>query len=185
MPASNELRTRSVLLGGALVASGMLTVLSSVFVTFNEEAGGRVGQIETPGGTVIVEIADTPAARSAGLSNRDGTGSIDGLLLRWDNAGRHPIWMTGMRFSLDLVWIDREGRVLAVLTNVAPCVVQPCQLYEPTGTSHSIAVLELPAGGAASRQLAAGTTVRFRIPTNNRADRPLGLPGTDRVTWDD
>jgi uncharacterized membrane protein (UPF0127 family) len=142
------------------VAMGMVAAVgvAAVFTLTGERL--RISQVDTPAGTIIVEIADTPAARAAGLSNRDTLSDIDGLLLKWDEAARHPIWMAGMRFSLDLVWIDREGRVLSVLSNVPPCRVEPCTLYEPEGTADSVAVLELPAGAAAKCQLTAGTTVR-------------------------
>jgi uncharacterized membrane protein (UPF0127 family) len=118
-------------------------------------------RIETPRGTIVAEIAATPSAGSAGLSNRDKLQGTDGMLLKWDAPGRHPMWMAGMRFPLDLLWIDGAGRVLAVVPNVPLCRVEPCTLYEPDGTASAVAVLELPAGGAAERRLATGVSVRF------------------------
>jgi uncharacterized protein len=118
--------------------------------------------LETPHGRILVEVADKPAARSAGLSNRDALNGVDGLLLKWDAPGRHPIWMPGMRFSLDLVWIDADGRVTSVLTNVPPCRSEPCPLYEPDGSERSAAVLELSAGEAAHRGLTVGVTVEIQ-----------------------
>jgi uncharacterized membrane protein (UPF0127 family) len=112
--------------------------------------------LETPNGRILVGVADTPAARSAGLSNRDALNAVDGLLLKWDAPGRHPIWMAEMRFPLDLAWIDANGRVIAVLANVPPCQRQPCPLYEPEGSHHSVAVFELRAGAAANHGIAAG-----------------------------
>jgi len=151
-----------------IVATGMVAAVGiAAVVTFTGERP-RIGQVDTPGGTIVVEIADTPAARSVGLSNRDTLTDIDGLLLKWDEAARRPIWMAGMRFSLDLVWIDGAGRVLGVLSNVPPCRVEPCTLYEPAGTVDSVAVLELPAGDAAKRQLTVGTTVRVASAQHSR-----------------
>jgi uncharacterized membrane protein (UPF0127 family) len=66
--------------------------------------------------------------------------------------------MAEMRFPLDLAWIDANGRVIAVLANVPPCQRQPCPLYEPEGTHHSVAVLELRAGAAENHGIAAGKT---------------------------
>ncbi len=56
-------------------------------------------QLDTPSGTIVVEVAETPAARSAGLSNREGLMGVDGLLLKWDAPGRHPIWMAQMQYE--------------------------------------------------------------------------------------
>jgi uncharacterized membrane protein (UPF0127 family) len=118
-------------------------------------------RIETPNGPIIVEIAATPAARAAGLSNRNEPLRVDGMLLKWEAAGRHPIWMAGMRFPLDLLWIDADGRVLAIAPNVPPCRAEPCTLVEPEGTASAVSVLELPAGGAAERQLAEGAIPEY------------------------
>lgn len=117
-------------------------------------------RIESPNGTLVVEVAKTPGARSAGLSNRERL-NVDGLLLEWETRGRHPIWMADMRFSLDLVWLDPDGRVLAVLANVPPCRLKPCQLYEPDQTDRSVAVLEIRAGAAARHQITAGALLRY------------------------
>jgi uncharacterized membrane protein (UPF0127 family) len=148
----------------AFVAATITALATAAFLGFTQERGRRVSQINTPSGTMVVEIADTPAARSAGLSNRDELRDIDGLLLKWDEAGKHPIWMAGMRFSLDLIWIDGEGRVLTVLAAVPPCRVEPCRLYMPASAADSVAVLELPAGAAAKSHLNSGTIVRFPAP---------------------
>lgn len=104
-------------------------------------------RIGMPNGQLVVELADTPTSRSYGLAGRGALGS-DGLLLKWTEPARHPIWMKGMRFPLDLLWIDADGRVVAALTNVPPCSADPCPLYEPSGSDRSVAVLELPANAA-------------------------------------
>jgi uncharacterized membrane protein (UPF0127 family) len=71
-----------------------------------------------------------------------------------------------MRFPLDLVWPDADGHVLAILENVPPCSASPCQLYEPEGTSGSIAVLEVAAGEARAPGMAVGTRVRSLADSN-------------------
>jgi uncharacterized membrane protein (UPF0127 family) len=68
--------------------------------------------------------------------------------------------MADMRFPLDLIWLDGDGRVLAILENVPPCDASPCPLYEPEGTSNSTAVLELPASAARVRGIVVGGRVR-------------------------
>lgn len=145
----------------SLIAAGIAIPLTTALVWMRSpERTLPTVRIETPNGPIVVEMAATPAARAAGLSNRDELHGVDGMLLKWDAAGRHPIWMAGMRFPLDLVWIDGDGRVLAVAPNVPPCRAEPCMLFEPEGRATAVAVLELPAGGAAERRLAAGVRVR-------------------------
>ena len=107
---------RSVIAGGIAIA-----LIIGVFWMQSEDRTLPIARIETPSGPLVVEIAATPASRSAGLSNRHELRGIDGMLLKWDAPGRHPIWMAGMRFPLDLLWIDGDGRVLSFLSNVRPC----------------------------------------------------------------
>jgi len=118
-------------------------------------------QLIAPAANLQVSLADTADKRAAGLSNRD-TIPNDGMLLQWSAPGRHPIWMSEMRFALDLVWVDGEGRVVAALANVPPCTSTPCTLYEPAGSEKSTAVLELPAGNAATSGLTIGAVVGRR-----------------------
>lgn len=154
IPSKDYSPLRLALVGGGL---SVALIMAVIWPTLDRRKPPTT-QLETRNGVLVVEIANTPGARAAGLSNRQTLAGIDGLLLKWDAPGRHPIWMAEMRFPLDLVWIDAGGRVMAVLASAPPCDRQPCPLYEPEGTDRSVAVLELRAGAAASYGIAAGTS---------------------------
>lgn len=110
--------------------------------------------------SVQVELANTPEARSRGLADRDRPPE-GGLLLEWPEAGHHPIWMADVRFPLDLVWLDQEGQVLAVVPAAPPCSARPCPLLDPPEARRAAhSVLELTAGGAARQRLTIGTRIR-------------------------
>lgn len=141
------------------VAIGLVLVLSLAWTLSDLRRLPDFVELTAPTGPLRVELADTPAARASGLSNRDAV-TGDGLLLQWDTPGRHPIWMADMRFALDLVWLDERDTVLALLDSVPPCSQQPCPLYEPPGTDAATAVLELPAGDAKRRGIAVGAVLR-------------------------
>lgn len=146
---------------GRAVVAGILTaavIMSVIWISVERRRLPTV-RLESPNGPLVVEVATTPAARAAGLSMRPRL-DVDGLLLEWETAGRHPIWMMAMRFPLDLVWLDDRGQVIATLHSVPPCAGEPCALYEPAGTDRSVAVLELPTGGAARYGLIVGASVR-------------------------
>ena len=150
----------------ALLGAGLLVPLVAAALWMRD---GRerlpIVALETPTGPIRVELADTPAARTKGLAGRDTPTEVDGLLLKWESPDRHPIWMKGMRFPLDLVWLDADGRVVAALANVPPCLAEPCQLYEPDGSERSVAILEMRAGGASVHGLASGAIVRPSFPS--------------------
>ncbi|MFF0437662.1 DUF192 domain-containing protein [Streptomyces sp. NPDC004327] len=69
------------------------------------------GLLTTPSGTAVpVEIAATYGARRRGLLGRDG---IDGALLITPTNSIHTF---GMRFTLDIAYLDRSFTVLDVVT---------------------------------------------------------------------
>jgi len=153
MPANDRSSLQRAVVGAAVAAALLAAIIST---TIDNRALPRI-RVETPNGTpILVEVAETPEGRSAGLSNRERLGSVDGLLLKWDSAGRHPIWMADMRFPLDLVWLDANGRVVGLLANVPPCRTTPCPLYEPQEAPASVAVLEIPAGAATTHRPQSG-----------------------------
>ena len=140
-----------------LVAGAVAVV--AVLSAYRSLAGRpKIVSLTVPAANLRLALADTADTRAVGLSNRD-TMPYDGLLLQWDVPGRHPIWMSGMRFPLDLVWVDGAGEVVAVLADVPPCTPAPCPLYEPAGSEKSTAVLELPAGRAATYGLTVGAVI--------------------------
>ena len=89
-------------------------------------------------------LADRPMARLVGLLGRRSLPEGEGLLLRPSN-GVH----TGfMRFAIDLVFMDGEGVVLAVRSNVRP--------WRVAIQRGARGVLELPAGSAERHPIRAG-----------------------------
>ena len=62
-----------------------------------------------------LEVADTDASRTLGLSGRDSLDSGAGMLFTFDAPGIYPFWMKDMKFPLDMVWID-SGKVVDVVT---------------------------------------------------------------------
>lgn len=138
-----------------VLVSAVLSVIGQVRRSWTSDFASLV----PPSGVrVRVEVADTPAARSKGLSGRTSL-AADGLLLRWPDPGRHPIWMADMRFPLDLVWLDVDGRVLAVREAVPPCADEPCPLFDPPEATVATAVLELHSGRAQEWGLMTGSVV--------------------------
>ncbi|MBJ7331260.1 MAG: DUF192 domain-containing protein [Solirubrobacteraceae bacterium] len=70
---------------------------------------------ELPGGLVL-HTAGGPLARLRGLARLNGLPSDRGLLL----TRTRSVHTLGMRFALDLVWLDRRGAVVRVDRAVAP-----------------------------------------------------------------
>jgi uncharacterized protein len=101
-------------------------------------------------GTVVCErclLAEAPFARMRGLLGRSGLSSGEGLLLR-PAASVHTAFM---RFTIDVVFLDRDLRVVKVVPELVPWRTAACR--------GSRAVLELPAGEAGRCGLREGVSL--------------------------
>jgi uncharacterized membrane protein (UPF0127 family) len=114
---------------------------------------GQVYRLETEDGRVVadhVEVADTLWSRFMGLMFRRELLPGHGLLIRPCNS----IHMFFMRFALDVVFIDGDGRVVRLLASIRPWRVSSL-------VRGAKAAIELPAGTAGRAALASGTVVRL------------------------
>lgn len=95
---------------------------------------------------VVVEVARTEAEKVRGLSGRDGLPPGRGMLFVYETPVRPVIWMRGMRFPLDILWIQ-DGRVMDLVRGaVPPDPGEPPELFAPPQKVQY--VLEVPAGFA-------------------------------------
>ena len=101
----------------------------------------------TGDGAVICERCETPKSafgRARGLLGRDGLEPGTGMLI--DRAG--SVHMFFMRFPIDVVFLDRDWRVVAVRHDLRP--------WRVAGARGAVAALELPAGAATAAGVAEG-----------------------------
>ena len=87
------------------------------------------------------EVVRTPEALSKGLGERSGLPENEGMLFVFDEPARHAFWMTGMRFALDIIWIDKDSRIVHVIEK-AP--ISSRETFIPS--ANAIFVLEVNAG---------------------------------------
>ena len=88
--------------------------------------------------------AESPFQRMRGLLGRRSLEPGEGILLR--PAG--SIHTAFMRFTIDAVFVDAEGRVVRVVDSLPP--------WRAAGAKGAKAVVELPAGAAATARRAPG-----------------------------
>jgi uncharacterized membrane protein (UPF0127 family) len=98
-------------------------------------------------GTVVCERCEIPKSsfgRMRGLLGRAGLEPGGGMLI--DSAP--SVHMFFMRFPIDVVFLDRDWRVLSVRHELRP--------WRIAGARRAVAALELPAGAAAAAGIAEG-----------------------------
>ena len=91
-----------------------------------------------------VEVALTRNARRRGLLGRSGLAPFSALVLA-PCAAVHTMFM---RFAIDVIFVDGEGRAVRVVPGLSP--------WRAAMKAFAHAVIELPAGTLASRDVAVG-----------------------------
>jgi hypothetical protein len=116
-----------------------------------------------------VEIADSSATRRKGLLGRDHLGPDEGLWIVPCGA----VHTLGMRFAIDLIYLDRKRRVKKVRSAVRPWRMSACLF------AHSI--LELSPGAALRSRTLAGDLLEF---SELHPERPISIPES-RLSYTD
>src|SRR5215469_6922676 len=97
-----------------------------------------------------IGVADTTLSRFVGLMGRGSLAPGHGLLIRPSN-GVHTLWM---RFSIDVLLLDREHRVLSVYGDLRPFRLT-------TINWKASSALELPAGTIAATNTQVGDQLQL------------------------
>ena len=72
-----------------------------------------------------IETADSAFRKAVGLMFRKELRKGRGLLMNFGRDSRPGIWMLGMRFPIDLVFIDRRKRVVDLREGIKPMSLNP------------------------------------------------------------
>ena len=120
----------------------------------------QTAEILVGGVPLTVELAYLPADTSRGLGYRDSLAPGTGMLFLFESPAPRSFWRKGMRFCLDIIWIE-GGMIQGAAESVCP---------DPPGTEDKDRVsyqspvpvsyvLEVPAGWMTAHGFGAGTPV--------------------------
>lgn len=115
-------------------------------------------QVQLGGSNITLEVAHTEVAKEQGLSGRGAMASDHGMLFVFDSPAKYCFWMKGMRFNLDVIWLDSADRVVTVDYDLSPQTYP--QTFCPNNPAHY--VIEVNAGVAAAAHLATGQPLNIR-----------------------
>ena len=106
---------------------------------------------------INIEIADEPKEQSQGLSGREYLAPDSGMLFVFPQLITPSFWMKDMKFSLDLIWIDENGKIIEITKNVSPATY-PKSFLPPSPIKY---VLEVNAGYTEENNIKAGDEIVF------------------------
>jgi hypothetical protein len=110
------------------------------------------------GQSLPIELATTSAEQVKGLSDRREIGST-GLLFIFPDTDTHGIWMKDMQFSIDILWLDSEYKVIHIEENVSPITFP--KIFYPSQPSKY--VFEADSGFTQKYKIEVGEKLEFSL----------------------
>ena len=142
----------------AQVAGISLIYFAAVILSLSwAAAAGAPASVLVGGQKVRVIVADTDALREKGLGGHAGLAPDEGMLFVFEEDAPYGFWMKGMLFSIDILWLDRERKIVHIAPSVSPQTYP--QSYAPPVPARY--VLELPAGFASRHNVRVGQSVAW------------------------
>lgn len=119
-------------------------------------------RVDVNGFEIMADIAMTSEQKAKGLGIKDSLKEDEGMLFIFQNEGKYEFWMMGMKFPIDIIWLDAAGKVVHIEPNLQPCTSESdCPVYSPKESS--LYVLETVAGFAEKYQVEIGTDIDFQL----------------------
>jgi uncharacterized membrane protein (UPF0127 family) len=139
-----------------VVVALVLVLVAGIFAIIQATSSSSGTTTVVINGNVIsVELFDTPEEQALGLSGRTDLSPNTGALFAYGQSGNHSIWMKDMRFSIDVLWLDENGRVVDFVDDMRPDTYP--NTFAPTTPTHY--VLELPDSALTDYGISIGTVV--------------------------
>ena len=89
------------------------------------------GQICFGNDCFAVEIASRAKDRQKGLMFREDLEKDKGMLFVFKKEGEYSFWMKNVLMPLDIIWLDKDKKVVHIAENCQPCPQPPCPSIKP------------------------------------------------------
>lgn len=109
-------------------------------------------------GVFLAKVAKTPEAREKGLSGTPSLRENEGMLFVHDSDGKWGIWMKDMNYPIDIIWLDKDKKVVYIVKN-APPESYPFESFTPKQEARY--VVEVAAGTVGRKAISIGTQAEF------------------------
>lgn len=155
---SNNIIFALIFLGVIIVIVIILTSFFSIYSNNNPMAHG---QIKINGKVINVDVAKTPEEQANGLSGWEKPADNQGMLFTFKDKRYRDFWMQGMKFPIDIIWLD-DNKIVDISKNVPrPTDANNLQIYH--SQSEVNYVLEVMAGYADKNNIKIGDTVEYKL----------------------
>jgi uncharacterized membrane protein (UPF0127 family) len=109
-------------------------------------------------GVFLTQVAKTQDTREKGLSGTSSLRAEEGMLFIYDSDDKWPIWMKDMNYPIDIIWLDKDKKVVYIVKN-APPESYPYDTFTPKQDARY--VLEVVAGTVGGKSISIGSVAAF------------------------
>ena len=115
-----------------------------------------------PGGQIIkVETMLDTRDVMRGMMFRTSLAPDRGMLFVHKTAGQNTYWMYQTLIPLDIVWLDKDRRIVEIVPNAQPCKTEASKCLHYGGHEVAKYVLEISGGMAQKYNLKLGDLLQF------------------------
>lgn len=77
------------------------------------------------------EIVKAKAQRERGLMFKKSLPENSGMLFIFEKEDNYPFWMKNTFIPLDIIWIDKNYKIVFIKENAKPCGLGSCPFIDP------------------------------------------------------
>lgn len=116
------------------------------FLSVGAHAAAADPAVTLHGKRFSTEFAVTDEQRELGLMNRKAMDADHSMLFVFADDEPRAFWMKNTLIPLDILYFDKDRKLVSMQLNAQPCKADPCGIYPSDGNARY--VLELNAGTA-------------------------------------
>lgn len=138
----------------SVVAAGALVIIGAFAYTRRPYEP----TLRLEGNAVKLEVMKTAEELERGLGGRDPLPPDRAMLFVFKRDDYWPFWMKDMKFSIDIIWLDADLKVVTAIKNMSPDTYP--KVYFPDVPARY--VIEASAGFVESNHITAGQRLDIR-----------------------
>lgn len=152
----SALKNKKVLIVTGLILISLALAFSGLF-TEPQNAHNSTTSADIGGQTFRLEVLNTNASRTQGLSGKSSLGDDEGALFDFEQSDDWRIWMKDMNFAIDIAWLNANKEIIHIKSSARP------EDYPETYSADTPSkfVVELPANTFNNQGVKVGDTIQF------------------------
>lgn len=146
------------------------TIAAALFVVIGISIGIMVSAqdrttLRLGDGVFQAKILEKSAERVRGLSGTDRLPEANAMLFVFTDDAEHSIWMKDMNYNIDIVWLNKDKKVVHIRRDIAPSTY-PDRFSSPVPARY---VIEFVSGTVGAKNIRIGQAAHFDI-ANKKVD---------------